>query len=221
MLSSERQFPDQPQVSGPLWIALVSYSGDLRVSAPVRASRICHSILCSTFWRSSCHPVLADSLGEGKAPGDLRTQWHWRCAPGPVWPPRPGLPLLLTSLLCFQHMCLLAEAERSFLLVPQKGSYWDSYLNTGQRSQKGDNQVFILAGGQHGLSCDPAAMGSVPEPPHGSCTGCLGDERTLDTNVLGRSCYKFHFKKKWGSPAFLEQSGCLFIVAGGPARDSI
>lgn len=49
-------------------------------------------------------------------------------------------------------MCVLAEAERSFLLVPQKGCYYDSYLNTRQRSQEGDNHVFILAGWP-GLPC--------------------------------------------------------------------
>lgn len=40
-----------------------------------------------------------------------------------------------------------------------------------------------------------AAVGRTLKPLCGSRTGCLGDERTLDTDVLGRSYYKFHIKK--------------------------
>lgn len=59
----------------------------------------------------------------------------------------------------------------------------------------GDNHFFILASWPVWLVLCPAAVGRNPKPPYGSCTGCLVDERTLDTNVLGRSCYKFHFGK--------------------------
>ena len=105
------------------------------------------SVLCSTPWRSYRNPCCRmTTWGKGGPLGAWEPSGIGDVLLGPVWPPCPGLPPLLTNLLCFQQMCLLAEAERSFLLVPQKGSYWDSYLNTGQRSQKGDNQVFILAG---------------------------------------------------------------------------
>lgn len=40
-----------------------------------------------------------------------------------------------------------------------------------------------------------AAVARALKPLSGGRTGCLGEERALDTNVLGRSCYKFHIKK--------------------------
>lgn len=74
-------FPDQPLVCGPLWVALVHLILLTSVLVLVQASQICCNFSCFTTWHP-CNPVLPVNLREGKTHWGLRIEWQKRRIPG-------------------------------------------------------------------------------------------------------------------------------------------